>query len=91
MEVKQKPINNKDLQKFTSHCHTFKDYPLSMLEPYHQVYPSFYMDHHKSFQEAEVYEDGVWICTFPKSGILLISLNYIQRFYLFYPIFILSF
>ena len=68
MEVEQIPINNEDLQKFTSQCHTFKDYPLSMLEPYHQVYPSFYMDHHKSFQEAEIYEDDVWICTFPKSG-----------------------
>ncbi|XP_066922835.1 luciferin sulfotransferase-like [Clytia hemisphaerica] len=68
MEIKQIPINNEDLQRFNSDCYTFKEHPLSMLEPYHQVFPSLYMDHHKSFQEAEVYEDDVWICTFPKSG-----------------------
>eukprot|EP00111_Clytia_hemisphaerica_P023050 TCONS_00067818-protein len=69
MELKEMPIDDGKLQKFNSQCYTFKEHPLIMLEPYHQIFPStLYLNQHKSFQESEVYEDDVWICTFPKSG-----------------------
>ena len=70
MELDEIPIDDGKLQKFNSQCYTFKEHPLIMLEPYHRIFPSsLYLNQHKSFQEFEVYEDDVWICTFPKSGI----------------------
>ena len=42
--------------------------------PYHRIKPfnisltRFYPENHQTVQDFEIFEDDVWVCTFPKSG-----------------------
>jgi len=61
-------IEDDMVKKLCDQCHHYKDTGLSLVQPYNQIFPTGYVEHHESIQNLEVFEDDVWICTFPKSG-----------------------
>ena len=71
-EVREVVIEDEVTQRFNSQTFTMSSRPLCKVEPYNQIFPQgLYLEHHERIQEFEVFDDDVWIATFPKSGFKL--------------------
>ena len=64
-------IEDDVLKRFWLQCQENKEFCL--VQPYNQVLPIGYKKHHELVQNFDVFEDDIWICTFPKSGIHIIA------------------
>ena len=71
-KVREVPIEDEAVKEFCSKIYsTTHDVRkgLCMVKPYDQVFFSGYLDnYHQRIQEFEVFDDDVWISTFPRSG-----------------------
>ena len=79
--VKELPIDDENVIRFCDKTYSLSKDKFCMIEPYQQVFPKGYMKHHGAIQSFEVFDDDVWLCTFPKSGLLSFQLS--QRSHLF--------
>ena len=70
-EVKEVQIDDPKMNEFCSHTFSMKEEGLVRVEPFNQILRVGYMKHHQTIQNFKVFEDDVWLCTFPKSGKLI--------------------
>jgi len=70
-EVQEIPIEDDTVKEFCSKMYSTSrdDQTLCMIKPYDQVFRTGYLkDYHQRIQDFEIFEDDVWISTFPRSG-----------------------
>jgi len=68
-EVKEVLIEDEVVQRFNSQTFTMSSRPLCKIEPFNQIFPQGYTQHHQRIQDFEVFDDDVWVSVFPKSGL----------------------
>ena len=71
MNITLDKIENPILEKWASETFDFTENYLCIIQPFQQILQKKYLKHHDCIQNFEVFEDDVWITTFPKSGIFL--------------------
>ena len=71
-ELKEIPIEDKAVKEFCSKIYSTTQgfhKGLSIVKPYDQVFYTGYLEnYHQKVQDFEIFEDDVWISTYPKSG-----------------------
>ena len=72
VEVEEIPIEDDAVKELCSKMYSTsqEDHKrLCMIKPYDQAFRTGYLkDYHQRIQEFEVFDDDVWIGTFPRSG-----------------------
>ena len=58
---------HENLQEFYKHS-SLRNGPYHLIKPFDVSLTRYYLDNHQTVQDFEIFEDDVWVCTFPKSG-----------------------
>lgn len=68
-DVRGEIIKNETLEKFQEKKSDGKENPYIIIQPHDRVLPERYLKYHESIRDLEVYDDDVWVTTYPKSGL----------------------
>ena len=72
-EITATEIKDEWLEKYYDHVTLHPDHRSHHIKPYDVVLPKTYLAAHQVIQDFEVFEDDVFVCTFPKSGLYFFS------------------
>ena len=68
--IKEVLVEDEATKRFNEQTHRFAEKGFSRVEPYDQIFPTgLYTRFQKKIEDFEVYDDDIWVCTHPKSGL----------------------
>ena len=67
--VRAELIEHEEILKLRSQTGDDELYNLSIIHPYGYIFSDRYINYHQRIQDFEVFEDDVFVATYPRSGL----------------------